>query len=64
MTKMRPSEVTPERIYISRRKLMTSMGVMVGSTVLQSAGLSAETDFQQLRNELTPLKAITNYNNF
>jgi len=37
---------------------------MVGSTVLQSAGLSAETDFQQLRNELTPLKAITNYNNF
>ena len=64
MTKMRPSEVTPERIYLSRRKLMTSMVVMVGSTVLQSAGLSAETDFQQLRNELTPLKAITNYNNF
>ena len=64
MTKVRPSEITPERIYLSRRKFMATLGVMAGSSLLGSASLSAETDFQQLRNELTPLKAITNYNNF
>jgi sulfoxide reductase catalytic subunit YedY len=42
---------------------MGTVGAVAGSALLPS-GLWAADSYEELRKELTPLKAITNYNNF
>jgi sulfoxide reductase catalytic subunit YedY len=37
MNKIKPSEITPEHVYVSRRKFMVGVGAFVGSTLLLSA---------------------------
>ncbi|OGO30929.1 MAG: mononuclear molybdenum enzyme YedY [Chloroflexi bacterium RBG_16_54_18] len=79
MRKIYPFEITPERVYLSRRDFLKGMGVAAASgLVLAACGgrdLAAETqvvpeDLQvsatsdKLGNPLTPYKAITNYNNY
>ncbi len=75
MIKMRSSEITPEHIYLSRRRFMRGVGALAASTlVLGACGspgaaevpedlqVSAETD--ELGNSLNSYWQITNYNNF
>ena len=63
MKKIPTSEITPESVYLSRRRFMGTVGALAGSALLPS-GLWAADRYEELRKELTPLKAITNYNNF
>ena len=42
---------------------MGTVGALAGSALLPSGFLAAD-GYEELRKELTPLKAITNYNNF
>jgi len=63
MNKIRTSEITPESVYLSRRRFMETVGALAGSALLPS-GLLAADGYDELRKELTPLKAITSYNNF
>jgi len=75
MIKIRSSEITPEHIYLSRRRFMRGIGALAASTlVLGACGrpgaaevpedlqVSAETD--ELGNSLNSYWQITNYNNF
>lgn len=62
--KIPPSEITPESTYLSRRKFMGTLGALGGSALLPSPSLAAANNPEELRKELTPFKAITNYNNF
>jgi sulfoxide reductase catalytic subunit YedY len=41
MTKIKSSEITPEHIYMSRRKFMVGIGALATSTVLAACGASA-----------------------
>lgn len=77
MIKIKPSEITPEHIYLSRRRFMTGVSAFVASSAILSAcgqqsqstaevpadiEASAETD--ELDNPVTSYEAITNYNNY
>ena len=43
MTKIKSSEITPEHLYVSRRKFMTGVGALAASAaVLAACGPSAE----------------------
>lgn len=79
MDKIRPSEITPEHVYLSRRRFIAGMGaVAAGALVLGACrGLATPTPEESgprpdtpglLRDELgdpaTSFKDITNYNNF
>lgn len=71
MTKIRSSEITPEHLYMSRRKFLASFGALVaGSLLLGSCsrlGSSPTEDgagTDELKDELTPFESIINYNNF
>lgn len=76
MIKIRSSEITPEHIYLSRRRFMTGIGALAASAALLSAcgrqdtaaevpadlQVSANTD--ELGDPLTSYEAVTNYNNY
>lgn len=81
MDNLHSSEITPEYIYLSRRKFMLGVGSLVGAAFLVSAcrtvgvqpsspgadfcssvTLSKNTD--ELGQQVTSCKDITNYNNF
>ncbi len=64
MMKIPSSEITPESVYLSRRRFMGALGALAGSALLPSPSVFAADSFDELRKELTPFKAITNYNNF
>jgi len=64
MLKIQASEITPESVYLSRRKFIGTLGAVAASPFLSAPALRAANDYEELRKELTPLKAITNYNNF
>jgi len=77
MAKIKPSEVTPERLYISRRKFITGVGAVVAGTLLLSAcersGVSTKeltkspltgAAKDELGDKLTSFEAVTHYNNF
>jgi len=78
MSKPLPSEITPEHIYLDRRRFLVAMGGLaasavlggctgqdqVGPTVAQDmpTQIAAETD--ELGDPLTPQSSILTYNNF
>ena len=78
MVKINPSEITPEHIYVSRRKFIKGVSALVaGSFILGACGdsdpaptLPPGTDAiagprtDELGNELTSYQAIANYCNF
>lgn len=78
MIEIKPSEITPEHLYMSRRDFLKSMGILSAGALLSACApkgpaasseavpadlqVSAATD--ELGDELTPYEAITNYNNY
>ena len=74
MDKIKPSEVTPERLYLSRRQFITGVGAVVAGSMLLSAcergGVSTKeltkspltgAAKDELGAKLTSFKAVTNY---
>jgi len=77
MVKIHPSEITPEHLYLSRRRFLKGMGALATSALVLSAcggaatpsptqptdaGTGTGTD--ELTDELTSEKDINSYNNF
>jgi sulfoxide reductase catalytic subunit YedY len=80
MVKIKASEITPEHVYLSRRKFMAGVGALAATAVLgscageEAAGQPAQVDADEplktgasadeLGDPLTAYEAITNYNNY
>lgn len=79
MIKIRSSEITPEHIYLSRRKFMVGIGALAASSALLAAcgtqgsaikkedapkDLKISATTDELGDALTPFESVTNYNNF
>jgi len=77
VNKIRSSEITPEHIYLSRRKFLAGLGALAGGVMLSGCGVpgaspastevpspqtSVGTD--ELKDPLTSYDAITHYNNY
>jgi sulfoxide reductase catalytic subunit YedY len=76
--KIQPSEVTPEHVYLSRRRFIGGMGALLAHSLALSACGSREptavpaptvsytpsADGDELGRSLTSFEAVTNYNNF
>jgi methionine sulfoxide reductase catalytic subunit len=64
----RSSEITPKQVYFNRRKFMTGIaGAVLYSQVPARAGTKlnfVKSNLSTQGEELTPLKAVTSYNNF
>jgi len=68
---IKPSEITPERLYYDRREFLrtasllglVSAAVSTGALACVEPG-NAATQEQQLKDELTPFEDVTTYNNF
>ena len=79
MEKISPFEITPEHLYLSRRKFLTGITALVASALIFSAckrqdflsGLAvtdgselAQVGTDELGDKFTPYDSIINYNNF
>ncbi|MDO8567380.1 MAG: protein-methionine-sulfoxide reductase catalytic subunit MsrP, partial [Dehalococcoidales bacterium] len=80
MQKIRPSEITPEHIYFSRREFLAAAGALLATTLVTSAcgtrggSQTAAEDFcnsattaataDELGNKLTTCTNMVNYNNY
>ncbi|MHB0981195.1 MAG: protein-methionine-sulfoxide reductase catalytic subunit MsrP [Thermoleophilia bacterium] len=79
MTKIHPSEITPEHIYLSRRTFMVGVAAVAGGALLAGCGVGGEDSgattitaqpgpigaaTDELGQEVTSYEAVTNYNNF
>ncbi|MDO8688168.1 MAG: protein-methionine-sulfoxide reductase catalytic subunit MsrP [Dehalococcoidales bacterium] len=74
MNQIKSSQITPEHLYLSRRRFLIGAGALVAGTVLFGAcgpGGPEPPDLQppspgtdELGDKITPYKDITNYNNF
>ncbi|MEE8414030.1 MAG: protein-methionine-sulfoxide reductase catalytic subunit MsrP [Dehalococcoidales bacterium] len=66
MFKIDPAEITPEHLYISRRKFLAGIGAVAASTLILNAcrGLDAPLPEEIPEDTLTPFDSIVNYNNF
>jgi sulfoxide reductase catalytic subunit YedY len=77
MVKINSSEITPEHIYLSRRRFIKGVGALVASSLvlnacggrepaptLVSTGLSPQANSDELGGALTSYEAIANYTNF
>lgn len=78
MVDIKPSEITPEHVYISRRKFMVGLGTLVTGSLLLNACQavdpspspsvdgepSAAPETDELGEKVTSYQAITNYNNY
>ena len=79
MEKISPFEITPEHLYLSRRKFLTGVSALVASAVILGACKRQDTlsgpgytdgselagaDRDELGDELTPFDSIISYNNF
>ena len=78
MFKIRPSEITPESMYLSRREFMKGLGVLAASTMILAACKGKEPSpastsegspstgatGEELSDPSTSYEAITNYNNY
>ncbi|MCG2634502.1 MAG: protein-methionine-sulfoxide reductase catalytic subunit MsrP [Gammaproteobacteria bacterium] len=64
------SQVTPEKTYLSRRRLLAAAGAMLGGGLLPGLGVAssrfagAPASRFSTDEPLTPLKHVTSYNNF
>jgi len=58
------SEITPEKVYIKRRKFIKSIGLGLGSLTLGSMSLLNNAHSVENNSELTSYKDITTYNNY
>ena len=61
---IRPSEITPEGVYLERRRFLKQAAFGVAGTALALAGCEGESAEQPLPDELTPYEDVTSYNNF
>ena len=70
MEKISPSEITPEHLFINRRKFITGIGALVVSTVFLGACRGEDTPLPpgelpgELDATLTTYEDIINYNNY
>jgi len=78
MLKIHPSEITPEKDYLSRREFMKGVGAFAASSMILAAcrGIesppatttesspSAGGSGDELGDPLTPYESVTNYNNY
>jgi sulfoxide reductase catalytic subunit YedY len=78
MIKVRPSEITPERIYLSRREFLKGVGIVAAGAVAIAAcqsntppvpdstepSITMPDKTDELSNSITDYKYITNYNNY
>lgn len=74
MSQIKSSQITPEHLYLSRRRFLVGAGALVASTVLFGAcrtGVPEPPDLpppspgtDELGDKITPYKDITHYNNF
>jgi len=79
MNDIKSSEITPEHIYMSRRKFMVGIGALVTSAAVLSAcgpqemasassseveEAQAATQTDELGDTLTPFEVVTSYNNY
>lgn len=69
MVEIDRSEITPERLYLSRRRFIAGMGaLLVSSTVLGGCddpeSAAPPTGGDEQVDDLTPFEDIANYNNF
>jgi sulfoxide reductase catalytic subunit YedY len=73
MVKIHPSEITPEHLYLSRRRFLKGMGALATSALVLSACGGAATpsptqpadaSTDELADELTSEDDINSYNNF
>ena len=64
--KIRSSEITPKSAWLNRRQILAGgVGALtIGAGAAQAAKLDFTASTSDLRGELTPLDAITEYNNF
>ena len=70
------SEITPEAVYLNRRAFLSAAGIFGASALLAAcgvpeqptatpaAGASVGSQADELGDPLTPLEAVTNYNNY
>ena len=79
MTKIKSSEITPEQIYLSRRRFMVGIGALAASSLALAAcgvqststgqeidedSLQVSADTDELGDSLNTFEEITNFNNF
>ncbi len=79
MAKIRSSEITPEHVYLSRRRFMAGVGTLAASAALAACGaqapgaaapqpapdgLGAQAQTDELGDPINAYQAITNYNNY
>ncbi|MFC2014512.1 protein-methionine-sulfoxide reductase catalytic subunit MsrP [Chloroflexota bacterium] len=66
MVEVNPSEITPEHLYISRRKFLAGIGATAASALILNAcrGLDSPLPEETTEEQLTPFDSIVNYNNF
>ncbi len=62
MAKIRSSEITPEEVYLNRRKFMTGLGAIAAVGIVSPTSVFP-VNFRD-GEELTSFKSITHYNNF
>ncbi|HWO88500.1 MAG TPA: protein-methionine-sulfoxide reductase catalytic subunit MsrP [Gemmatimonadales bacterium] len=63
---IRSSEITPERVYLSRREFIAAAGVIAGSVAIPGVTEAADRASRRQGREdrLTPYEQVTTYNNF
>jgi sulfoxide reductase catalytic subunit YedY len=63
MVKIKPSEITPEHIYLSRRKFMVGIGALAASSLVSACGVqgfpaSSATDTPASETDASPVQAV------
>jgi len=64
--KIKSSEITPEHLYLSRRKFIAGIGALAASTLFLNACAGPQTSSTQEKpgDQPTPLDSVLNYNNY
>src|SRR3972149_10463659 len=66
MKKIKSSEITPERLYLSRRKFIAGVGALAASTLFLNACAAPGTSSggEEPADKLTSLDSVIGYNNY
>src|SRR3990172_109761 len=66
MKRIKPSEIPPEHLYLSRRKFIAGIGALAAGTLFLNACAASETSSggEENADKLTSYDAVTGYNNF